>query len=135
METTPEKIRDKNPTDFFYHTDNFQLSYLAAGLWEDSFYRGTIIVGPFLSDVPDDAFISNIIERNKLSLSHRQQLNQLYYPQKVTTLKRQNCTITILPFQPKNHFIYFSSWSIITLNPLSISSLFTLAMLNLIPFL
>jgi two-component system response regulator YesN len=71
-------LRDKSPNDFFYHTDDFQLSYLGVGLWEDAIYKGSIIVGPFLSDIPDDAFISNIIEKNKIPLSHRDLANQYY---------------------------------------------------------
>jgi two-component system, response regulator YesN len=71
-------LRDKSPNDFFYHTDDFQLSYLGVGLWDDTIYKGTIIVGPFLSDSPDDAFISNIIEKNKLPLGHKQLIDQYY---------------------------------------------------------
>jgi AraC-like DNA-binding protein len=71
-------LRDKSPNDFFFHTDNLQLSYLGVGLWEDTFYKGTIIVGPFLSDSPDEAFISSIIERNKLPLGHKQLIEQYY---------------------------------------------------------
>lgn len=71
-------LRDKSPNDFFYHTDDFQLSYLGVGLWEDTAYKGTIIVGPFLSDAPDDAFMSNIIEKNKIPLGHRLMINQYY---------------------------------------------------------
>jgi two-component system, response regulator YesN len=71
-------LRDKSPNDFFFHTDNLQLSYLGVGLWEENFYKGTIIVGPFLSDSPNEAFISSIIERNKLPLGHKQLIEQYY---------------------------------------------------------
>jgi len=71
-------IKNKLPTDFFYHTDNFQLSYIAVGFREQSQYKGTIIVGPFLSVIPDDAFISSIIETNHLPLGYRLQLKHYY---------------------------------------------------------
>lgn len=71
-------LRDKCPNDFFFHTDDLQLSYLGVGLWGKTFYKGTIIVGPFLADSPDEAFISSIIERNKLPLGHKQLIEQYY---------------------------------------------------------
>jgi AraC-like DNA-binding protein len=71
-------LRNKSPNDFFFHTDDLQLSYLGVGSWEKAFYKGTIIVGPFLSDSPDEVFISNIIERNKLPLGHKQLIEQYY---------------------------------------------------------
>jgi len=70
--------KDKLPTDLVCHLDNFQLSYIAIGFFEHSQYKGTIITGPFLSAIPDDAFISKIIETNQLSLSHRLQLHEYY---------------------------------------------------------
>lgn len=71
-------LRDTTPNDFFYYTDNFQLSYLGVGLWEGIIYNGSIIVGPFLSDDPDEVFISNIIEINKIPLFHKQLVSQYY---------------------------------------------------------
>ena len=71
-------LKNKLPTDILYHTDNFQLNYLSIGFFEKSQYKGTIIVGPFLSDIPDDAFISRVIEKNNLSLAHRLQLTGYY---------------------------------------------------------
>lgn len=71
-------LKDKAQDDYLYYTDNFQLSYLGVGLWEDKIYKGTIIVGPFLSNVPNDIFISNILEVNHLPLGHRLQLQQYY---------------------------------------------------------
>jgi hypothetical protein len=71
-------LREKASTDCLYHTDNSSLSYLGAGIWEKDSYKGTIVVGPFLSYIPDDSFISQIIELNKLPLGLRQQLQQYY---------------------------------------------------------
>ena len=71
-------LKDKAPNNFLYHTDNLNLSYLGVCLWEEKIYKGTIIAGPFLCDIPDDSFISTIIENNRLSLGHRQMLNHYY---------------------------------------------------------
>ena len=71
-------LENKLPSEILYHTDNFQLNYLAVGFFEKSQYKGTIIVGPFISAIPDDGFISKVIETNHLSLMHRLQLHEYY---------------------------------------------------------
>jgi len=71
-------LRTNEVKDFLFHTDDFQLSYLGVGIWSSKVYKGTIIVGPFLSDIPSDSFISRVIELNKLPLGQRQQLQQFY---------------------------------------------------------
>lgn len=71
-------LKDKLPNDFLCHTDQFQMNYIAAGYFEQSEYCGTIIVGPFISVIPDEAFISKIIERNHLPLGQRLQLQNYY---------------------------------------------------------
>jgi len=83
-------LRDKRPNDYIFRIDNFQLSYLGVGLWENTAYKGTIIVGPFLLDTPDDAFISNIIEKNKLPLGHRHLINQYYKTLSILELTTYN---------------------------------------------
>jgi len=74
-----DKVSKNNlPTDFLYYTDSFKLSYIAVGFHEQLQYKGTIIVGPFLSVIPDDAFIASIIQANHLPLGNRLQLHQYY---------------------------------------------------------
>lgn len=69
---------NKSSNDYLFHIDNFQLNYLGVGLWQDKSYKGTLIVGPFLSDIPDDGFISKVIEVNKLPLGYRLEFQQYY---------------------------------------------------------
>jgi YesN/AraC family two-component response regulator len=71
-------LRTQAPNNFLFHTDTFKLSYLGIGLWEDNIYKGTIIAGPFLSDIPDEVFISSIIENNKLTIEYREIFSQYY---------------------------------------------------------
>jgi|GEM_PF-207966 two-component system response regulator YesN len=71
-------LESKSPSEVLYHTDNFQLNYLAVAYFQKSQYKGAIIVGPFISTIPDDSFISKVIEANHLSLVHRLQLNEYY---------------------------------------------------------
>ncbi|MCM8710050.1 AraC family transcriptional regulator [Clostridium sp. SYSU_GA19001] len=71
-------LQNKLSTDCLYHTDNLGLNYIASGLFECGIYKGTIIAGPFLSNIPDTYFISNIIEKNRFPLSYKMQLQEYY---------------------------------------------------------
>lgn len=65
-------------TSYYYHTNTYGFDYLTAGIWRDSIYYGAIIIGPFLSTVPDDTFISNIIFKNNLPVSEHKTLIEFY---------------------------------------------------------
>lgn len=73
-----DSLKNKEFAEILYHTDNFQLSYLSVVFFEKSQYRGTIIVGPFLSDVPDDVLLTKVIDENNLSLVYKLQLHEYY---------------------------------------------------------
>lgn len=72
-------LKNKNSNDLLYYTDNFNLNYLCLGIFtEQKYSSGTIIVGPFLSDIPDDLLISKVIQLNNLPLGYRQELREYY---------------------------------------------------------
>lgn len=72
-------LKNKNSNDLLYYTDNFNLNYLCLGIFtEHNYSSGTIIVGPFLSDIPDDLLISKVIQLNNLPLGYRQELREYY---------------------------------------------------------
>jgi YesN/AraC family two-component response regulator len=71
-------LKSKQPHEIIHYTDNFRLSYLSVGFFEQLQYKGTIILGPFLSSIPNDAFISKIIEKNNLSLTYKLQFKEYY---------------------------------------------------------
>lgn len=71
-------LKNKNYNDLLYYTDNFNLNYLCMGIFNEQKYCGTVILGPFLSDIPDDLLISNVIQINSLPLVHRQKLKEYY---------------------------------------------------------
>lgn len=72
-------LKNKNSNDLLYYTDNFNLNYLCLGIFtEQNYSSGTIIVGPFLSDIPDDLLISKVIQLNNLPLGYRQELREYY---------------------------------------------------------
>lgn len=80
-------LKDKHPNDYVYYTDSFQLNFLGIGLWKNNIYSGTIIVGPFLSNIPNEMFFSTITNLNQLQLEHKMQLRQYY--KSITLLNAQ----------------------------------------------
>lgn len=99
-------LRDKSHNDFLYYTDSFNLSYLGVALQNNNTYIGAIIAGPFLSDIPDDSFISNIIASNNLPLSRRQSLLQYYKGLNILPLNEYKNIGTLLVNLTTNPFIY-----------------------------
>ena len=71
-------LKNKQPHEILHYTDNYKLSYLSVGFFEELQYRGTIILGPFLCSIPNDVFISRVIEINNLSLTYKLQLQEYY---------------------------------------------------------
>lgn len=97
---------NKLPSEILYHTDNFQLNYLAVGFFETSLYKGTIIVGPFLSSIPDDGFISKVLETNHLSLVNRLQLHEYYKSLPIFDVNDNKNMGALLVNLASNPFIY-----------------------------
>lgn len=73
-----EYLRNKNPRDVSVHTDHMGLGYMGIGLWDHGSYEGALIIGPFLTCIPDDLFVSRVIETNHFPLGHRSQLSQYF---------------------------------------------------------
>lgn len=69
----------KNATNSYYYFINaYSLHYIATGIWRNNEYNGAIIVGPFLSSVPGEDFISDIISKNSIPVSERRKIQELY---------------------------------------------------------
>lgn len=49
------------PINIYHHTDNLMTSYLAISINKSGGHIGSVVIGPFLNDVPNDEFISNIM--------------------------------------------------------------------------
>ncbi len=71
-------FKENKKEEYVYYTDSFQLNYIGVGLWDQKEYQGAFILGPFLSSVPNDIFIYDIIKRHELSLNHQFEIRQYY---------------------------------------------------------
>lgn len=69
-----------HPSDhYYYYTNTYGLEYIASSIWDKDHFYGTIIVGPFLSTIPNQGWLSDIITKHKLPISERIQLQEFYH--------------------------------------------------------
>lgn len=73
-----DTLKKNSSNSFYYYINSFGLEYIASGIWKNRSLYGSILIGPFLSSIPDIAFISDIISKNKLPVSERTQLQEFY---------------------------------------------------------
>ncbi|MDR7078569.1 AraC-like DNA-binding protein [Neobacillus niacini] len=71
-------LEKANKNSFCFHTDPFQLSYLAVSLHEDEQFQGIVLVGPFLNERVTDRFIWNIMRDNRLDNNWFKPLEKFY---------------------------------------------------------
>lgn len=69
-------FKENKSSQYFYYTDSFQLNYIGVGLWEQGVYAGAFVFGPFLSMVPNDIFIYDILKHNHLSGNYQFEIRQ-----------------------------------------------------------
>ncbi|WP_105615681.1 helix-turn-helix domain-containing protein [Vallitalea okinawensis] len=68
-----------SPLDrYYYNTNTFGLEYIASAFRMDNSFKGFVIIGPFLSRVPSQGWMSDIIAKHKLPISERVQLKEFY---------------------------------------------------------
>ncbi|PTQ83800.1 helix-turn-helix protein [Trichococcus patagoniensis] len=111
-----ELLRDTSQNTYILHTDNFQFSYLGVGLWEKESYIGAIIVGPFLSNLPDETFISYVMDKNNLSLGKKHQLDHYYKSLKVLSSPEYSSLGSLIVTLAANPFINANSLSSVNTN-------------------
>ncbi|MFJ7974375.1 helix-turn-helix domain-containing protein [Peribacillus sp. NPDC096379] len=76
--TINETLRKNETNSYYYHVNSFGLEYIAAGIWRNSIFYGSALIGPFISSIPSIGFISDILSTNKLPVSERKQLEEFY---------------------------------------------------------
>ncbi|MCM1991740.1 helix-turn-helix domain-containing protein [Oceanirhabdus seepicola] len=62
----------------FLYTNNYEVSYIAIGLWENNTFKGSLIVGPFILFSPDSLNIDKLVEINKMPFSIKGDLKKFY---------------------------------------------------------
>ncbi len=73
-----QHLQHQSVQNVFYFMDAFHLNYMSLGLWNEGEYVGAIINGPYLTSTPDDAFMNNIMKKNKLAYTMKPQLANVY---------------------------------------------------------
>lgn len=73
-----KQLRQQKPDCCYFFITSFQLEYIAIGLWKEKEFKGSILVGPFLSTTPNLEFINYITSMNHLPLYTRKTLANFY---------------------------------------------------------
>ncbi|WP_051633575.1 helix-turn-helix transcriptional regulator [Bacillus sp. UNC41MFS5] len=71
-------LEKTNKNSFCFHTDSFQLSYMATALYMDEQFQGMVIVGPFLLEQITEQFIWSVIRENHLENNWVNPIDKFY---------------------------------------------------------
>lgn len=72
-----EVLRGNQPYSYYHYIDAYGLEYVAAGIWNEGHFAGSIVLGPVLSSL-SAADYDRILFRNQLPTGGRQALEQFY---------------------------------------------------------
>ncbi|MCQ6275648.1 helix-turn-helix domain-containing protein [Bacillus sp. V3B] len=76
---TINHILQNNQTNtYYYYSNSYGLEYIASGVWNHHSFKGSIVIGPFISSISVIEFMSDIIATNNLPISGRKQLESFY---------------------------------------------------------
>nr|WP_263327628.1 helix-turn-helix domain-containing protein [Neobacillus sp. Marseille-Q6967] len=73
-----ETLRKCDENYYYHYINHIGLEYLATGIRNNSDYLGFVIIGPFLSSIPSNAFISDLISKHRLPVSERKEIYEFF---------------------------------------------------------
>jgi len=73
-----ETLMKADKDQYYHYINRMGLEYIAAAIWDDHQYRGLIVLGPFLSSIPSNELITDLISKHKFPVSERKQLQDYY---------------------------------------------------------
>jgi len=76
--TMKETLMKSDKDQYLHYINRMGLEYLTAAIWEKNQYMGCIVLGPFLSSIPSNELISDLISKHKFPVSERKQLQDYY---------------------------------------------------------
>ncbi|MEH7095868.1 AraC family transcriptional regulator, partial [Neobacillus vireti] len=76
--TMNEKLMMAENDQYFHYINSIGLESLAAGIWSNHQYMGFMVLGPFLSSIPSNELISDLISKHRLPVSERKHLHDYY---------------------------------------------------------
>jgi two-component system, response regulator YesN len=83
-------LRKSAASSYFYYINAYSLEYVACGIWDGPGFAGSVIAGPFISEIADTDFITGIIYKNSLPISERRRLQEFYESLAITGVSYSN---------------------------------------------
>lgn len=71
-------LSNNQSNSYYHYVNSYGLEYVTSGIWNKRCFFGCIVIGPFISSTTVMEFVSDIITRNNLPVSQRQQLEGFY---------------------------------------------------------
>lgn len=71
-------LEDHSPNRFIHYVDSYNLGYIAAGIWEEQEFCGSIVIGPLLSSIPSEDSMSYLMASNQLPIGQQTPLWKFY---------------------------------------------------------
>ncbi|MBI9015214.1 MAG: helix-turn-helix transcriptional regulator [Clostridiales bacterium] len=76
--TINEQLINSSYDNYFFYTSPFHLAYIAVSIWCGTEYKGVLIVGPFLNNIPNNSFVQEIINKYNIPITKRIYIQEFY---------------------------------------------------------
>ena len=73
-----ESLKNSQKNSYLHYINSAKLEYVVSGIWREGQYRGTVVVGPFLTEFPSDLLISEMISLHNLPIGERKRYKDFY---------------------------------------------------------
>lgn len=73
-----EVLQSEKRGRYYHYINSSGLEYMAASLWRNQGFHGSIVIGPFLSSLSEIDLVRDIIVNNQLPISELNQLEHFY---------------------------------------------------------
>lgn len=100
-------VLNNNPSNSYYHSiDSYRLEYIYTGIWSQDIFYGVIVIGPFISSIPNTEFVHEVINQNNLSIGERKLLDEFYKTLPLIDINKANDIATLNVNLCSNPFVY-----------------------------
>ena len=106
FEIIHEALMKDQTHSYHYYINPYGLEYISSAFRKNGTHLGTIVIGPFLSTIPNTEFMNAIFSKNQLPISSRKQLQDFYTSLSVVNSTYPNLIGNLLVNISHNPFIH-----------------------------
>lgn len=102
-----EVLKKNDPDHYYHYVDPFGMEYIAAGIWKNPSFSGSILIGPMISSLPVIDLIKDIISNHNLPVGERRTLEDFYQSLPVLSNDEFNDIGELLIHLRNHHHIHY----------------------------